>query len=79
MTTDCHAIAFKPIGVVDKVEIEYIEFMQSEFNSTTPIPYNTENSNSVKKRNASPEVGMPIRKQGFNKENSTINAIYKGD
>ena len=62
----CHAPAFTPTTTdYSKVEIEYVEYRDSQHNSSTVIPYNTASSSSTTKRQAAPQTGYPRRDQYF--------------
>jgi hypothetical protein len=55
-------MSFKPTGVFANAEIEYVEIEHTADLLTTEVAVGTGVSVSDAKRQASPVVGMPIRK-----------------
>jgi hypothetical protein len=64
----CGAPAFKPDSVnLTRFEFEYVTFADSSLNSSDAvIGYNSQNSNTTTKRQASPVAGIPRRDHYFN-------------
>jgi hypothetical protein len=64
---NCGAPAFKPNDTT-KVEIEYVEFLDANLNSSDVVRTYTLTSNDTNKRGSVPATGMPRRDHYFNAE-----------